>query len=136
MHVGVYKNDWLVHAQVILDSLSQSVHFGAHALLLFIDFLEFGAEVRIDYVIVLLRLANVDALFKHRLQLCELFQGTVEGIYHFGPERMIFKSDLFIEVTHQTLQGMDHVVHFDAVDKLSVVSELGLYSIKLGVEFL
>lgn len=49
---------------------------------------------------------------------------------------MILKSDLFIEVTHQTLQGVDHVVHFDTVDKLGVVSQLSLHSVKLGIEFL
>lgn len=31
---------------------------------------------------------------------------------------------------------MDHVVHFDTVDKLGVVSQLGLHSVKLGVKFL
>lgn len=31
---------------------------------------------------------------------------------------------------------MDHVVHFDAVYKLGVVSQLGLHSVKLGIKFL
>lgn len=44
--------------------------------------------------------------------------------------------DILIKVSHQTLQSVDHIVNFDAVDELGIVAQLRLDPIELGVEFL
>ena len=73
MHVGFDDGDRFVRTEVILDCLSQPLHFLFHPIHLIVDVLELGAEIWIDDIVVLLGLTDVDALLEHGLELSELF---------------------------------------------------------------
>ena len=73
VHVGLDDGDGFVCTEVILYCLSQPFHLLLHPVHLIVDVFELGAEVRIDDVVVLLGLTDVNALLEHRLELSELF---------------------------------------------------------------
>lgn len=73
VHVRVNDRHRLISAKVILNGLPKAFHFLLDSIDLLIDLLEFGRELRVDDVVVLLGFSNVDALFQHGLKFGKLF---------------------------------------------------------------
>ena len=103
VHVGLYDLHRLVGSEVILDSLAHLFHSLLHIVDLSIGSFELRAEFWVDDVVVLLGFTDVNALFKHRLELAEFFQCGAQGFDYFCSQRVVFLNHVFIEVADQTL---------------------------------
>ena len=73
VHIRFNDVDRLVRSEVILHSASQLLHLLLDFIGLHINLLELRREIWIDDVVILLGLADIDALLEHGLQLSELF---------------------------------------------------------------
>ena len=122
VHVGIDNVDGLVGTEVVLNCLSQCLHLTLDSVDLSINLFELGAEVWVDDIVILLGLTDVDALFEHCLELSEFLKCGAERLNNLSSQGVIFLSDVLVEVTNQALQGVNHVVDLDAVDKLGVVA--------------
>ena len=136
VHLRLDQVHRLVGFEVILYLASKVLNLSLDLVDLGVDLAQVRTEPRIDNIVILFGFSDINTLLKHLSQLRKVLKSPLELVQDLASQRMLLIQHILIQVLAQLLQGEDHVVHFDTVYQLSIVSQFSLHSIELGIKLL